>query len=518
MAKARLTIVSAEGAGRELELRGEVSVGRARDNLLSIDDPLVSQYHAVIERRGDAFLLNDLDSTNGTTVNGEAVTTERELCRGDIISIGGVAALEFHYEDDSPVGVIHSAKDRAESDSSTPTDSDPEQRPWQARPPRAPAWVIFAAAVAGLLIAAGAVLIATGGFGESDGEVRVLSPETGSTIRGPQTIRVEAEEARDIEEVIYMIDGVRFASADYPPFEVTLDPAELKSKVRNLDNGNHVLTVTVQDKEGNNIPQTDTILLAFDTGSVPDGTGGAESPKDVTGKGTVTTGAQPGSADVASLARNLAATISGKSWYDFDAQFADEIRRHTDSYRLSFMDDASRYRRQIGSAFNSKGLPAAIGYVTALSESRFKENAAPSPDSVGPDQKIGLWLVPRQIAIEQGYVTPDEPPASLKDAKRSAEIAASYINDLVNAFGGTDQFMYAIACYGMTLSQAARVRARLEEIDPDAADRKNFWRMVKAGVIPREGAERVAKFFAAGIVGENPQAFGLTARPLSSLY
>lgn len=515
MAKARLTIVSAEGAERELELRGEVSVGRARDNLVCIDDPLVSQYHAVIERRGYAFLLNDLDSTNGTTVNGEAVTTERRLCRGDVISIGGVAAIEFHSEDDSS---IDSVNDQAKSDSEASADFDSEHKPAEVNSPRASAWMIFAAVVAGLVIAAGAVLLATGVFSSADGEVRVLSPETGSTIRGPQTIRIEAEEAREIEEVIYMIDGVRFASADYPPFEVTLDPVELKSKVRNLDSGNHVLTVTVQDKDGNNIPQTDTILLAFNTGPAPDNTDDVENQGDDTGKGTVTTGAQSGPVDIASLARNLSATISGKSWYDFDAQFADEIRRRTDSYRVNVMDDASRYRRQIGSAFNSKGLPAAIGYVVALSESRFKENTVSTSDSTGPDQKIGLWLVPRQIALEQGYITPDESAASLKDVKRSAEIAASYINDLVNAFGGTDQFMYAIACYGMTLGQAARVRARLEEIDPEATDRKNFWRMVKAGVVPRDGAERVAKFFAAGIVGENPQAFGLTSRPLSSLY
>lgn len=88
--------------------------------------------------------------------------------------------------------------------------------------------------------------------------------------------------------------------------------------------------------------------------------------------------------------------------------------------------------------------------------------------------------------------------------KRSAEIAAAYINDLVNAFGGMDNFMYAIACYGMPLSQAAKVRARLEEIDPGATDRKDFWRMVRSGVVARDGADRVAKFFAAGIVGENP--------------
>ena len=78
--------------------------------------------------------------------------------------------------------------------------------------------------------------------------------------------------------------------------------------------------------------------------------------------------------------------------------------------------------------------------------------------------------------------------------------------------------MYAIACYGQPLGQAAKVRARLEEIDPTTSDRRDFWRMVKAGVVPRDGVERVAKFFAAGIVGENPQSFGLNARPLSSLY
>ena len=212
------------------------------------------------------------------------------------------------------------------------------------------------------------------------------------------------------------------------------------------------------------------------------------------------------------LSRNLAATISGKSWYDFDSQFADGIRRSTNSYRVNVTDDASRYRRQIGSAFNSKGLPPAIGFVVALSESRFKEDAASA------DQKIGFWQVPRQIALEQGYITPDESSAALKDVKRSAEIAAAYINDLVNAFGGMDNFMYAIACYGMPLSQAAKVRARLEEIDPNATDRKDFWRMVRSGVVARDGADRVARFFAAGIVGENPQVFGLNGRPLSSLY
>ena len=506
MTNAKLIIFSPKQPEREVELYGEASVGRAPDNTVCIDDQAVSQYHAIIERRGDEFWLSDFGSTNGTTINGEPVTRERRLHNGDLISVGGTASMAFHSDEVLP----ESPRVAAESISTaTSDDHAASQSPDAASTPHASPLLIVAAVVAGLAIAGGAVFLALSFVGDSDSSVRVLSPETGATIRGPQTIRIEAESEKDIDEVIYLLDGIEFAIAEHPPFEVTLDPAQLDAKVRNLKSGNHVLTVTVQDKEGNKKPQSETVLLAFE--SKPD----AEEVKeanDTTDKQTITRNLQSSASDVVPLSRNLAATISGKSWYDFDAQFADGIRRLTGSYRVNVMDDASRYRRQIGSAFNSKGLPPAIGFVMALSESRFKEDAAIA------DQKIGFWQVPRQIALEQGYVTPDESSAALKDVKRSAEIAAAYINDLVNAFGGMDNFMYAIACYGMPLSQAAKVRARLEEVDPNATDRKDFWRMVRSGVVARDGADRVARFFAAGIVGENPQAFGLNGRPLSSLY
>lgn len=513
MTNARLIILSAGQPERLFDIDGEASIGRASDNLICIDDVMVSQYHAVIERRGDEFWLSDLASTNGTTLNGDLVTGERLLCNGDSISIGGVATLEFR-SDDIPAE-SHERHVEADSEIISAATGDSEYEPQSAQTnstkSASPVW-IAAAVVAGILIAGAVALIVANLAGNTDGEVRVLSPETGSTIRGPQTIRVEAERAKDIDEVIYLLDGVEFASAEHPPFEVTLDPSHLETKVRNLARGNHVLTITVQDKEGNKIPQPDTILLAFDMNNAADDSNEIDKPSEDVNNGSITQKLPQGQIDVVALSRNLAATISGKSWYDFDPQFADEIRRQTSVYRIKVMDDASRYRRQIGNAFNSKGLPAAIGFVMALSESRFRE------DSGSSDSRIGFWQVPRQIAIEQGYITSDESSTDLKDAKRAAEIAASYINDLVNAMGGMDNFMYAIACYGKPLSEAAKVRARLEETDADATGRKNFWRMAQAGVVTRDGADRVAKFFAAGIVGENPHAFGLNSKPLSSLY
>lgn len=514
MANARLIIRSPGQADREVEINGEAALGRAPDNLVRIDDRMVSQYHAVVERRGDSFWLNDLDSTNGTAVNGDLLTGERRLHSGDVISIGGVADIVFAGDSRSSEPPARPVPSQEETAANAPPEAPASvlHAPSAVAGSRLSPWVIIAAAVAGIALAGAVVLVAVNAAASTDAEVRVLSPETGSTIRRAQTIRVEIEEVKEIDEVIYLLDGVEFASAGYPPFEATLDPSELQTRVRNLASGNHVLTVTVQDKQGNKTPQPDEVLLAFDLDSTiadaRDTTEVAEKP----GK-TLPPPSQPGPVDVAALSRNLAAAISGKSWYDFDPQMADEIRRRTAAYRANVIDDASRYRRQIGNAFNGKGLPPAIGFVMALSESQFKE-----PASAAGGAKIGFWQVPRQIALEQGYVLPDESAAALADVRRSAEIAAAYINDLVNAFGGTDHFMYAIACYGMPLNQAARVRARLEEIDPTITDRRDFWRMVRAGVVPREAAERVARFFAAGIVAENPQSFGLNGRPLSSLY
>src|SRR5215467_10902573 len=98
----------------------------------------------------------------------------------------------------------------------------------------------------------------------------------------------------------------------------------------------------------------------------------------------------------------------------------------------------------------------------------------------------------------------------------SAELAASYTKALLGLFD-PDDFLYAIACFGMTTKQAGEIRAALNR-DFGRGDRQDFWRIVNSPLFPRETAGRVAQFFAAGIVGEYPDKFGLHWTPLSSLY
>jgi penicillin-binding protein 1A len=62
-------------------------IGRDEDADIQVDEPLVSRAHARIERRGAAYFVLDLGSTNLTRVNGDAVH-ERELHDGDEVRFG----------------------------------------------------------------------------------------------------------------------------------------------------------------------------------------------------------------------------------------------------------------------------------------------------------------------------------------------------------------------------------------------------------------------------------------------
>lgn len=66
---------------------GRTRIGRAPDNALQLDNPAVSQHHAILTVIGGDTFLEDCDSTNGTTVNGTH-TRRTVLHDRDLIAIG----------------------------------------------------------------------------------------------------------------------------------------------------------------------------------------------------------------------------------------------------------------------------------------------------------------------------------------------------------------------------------------------------------------------------------------------
>ena len=67
-------LVKIQGQGsRIVELEhATYTIGRKKDNDLAIEDPMVSGQHARIVKMQSVFFLEDLKSTNGTSVNGKA--------------------------------------------------------------------------------------------------------------------------------------------------------------------------------------------------------------------------------------------------------------------------------------------------------------------------------------------------------------------------------------------------------------------------------------------------------------
>lgn len=76
--------------GQVIDLAAAITIGRAEDNGLVIDDKFCSTHHALIFLQAGQRLLRDRNSTNGTFYNGQRVTSDITLSDGDEISIGTV--------------------------------------------------------------------------------------------------------------------------------------------------------------------------------------------------------------------------------------------------------------------------------------------------------------------------------------------------------------------------------------------------------------------------------------------
>ena len=76
--------------GRSFWLDVITTLGRDVNNAIVIDDPFASSEHAVLTFRGRNWYLEDLDSTNGSYINGHPINGVAALGYGDEMQIGQV--------------------------------------------------------------------------------------------------------------------------------------------------------------------------------------------------------------------------------------------------------------------------------------------------------------------------------------------------------------------------------------------------------------------------------------------
>ena len=87
---AKLVILTQGMTDRAHELKADrTTIGRVEDNLFQIVEPSVSSHHCEVLLRGNDVIVKDLDSTNGTFINGERIT-ESVLQPGQTLRLGNV--------------------------------------------------------------------------------------------------------------------------------------------------------------------------------------------------------------------------------------------------------------------------------------------------------------------------------------------------------------------------------------------------------------------------------------------
>lgn len=107
-------------SGREIPLvSGENIVGRDEDAAVHLDDPTVSRHHARITTEGDSAVLEDLDSKNGTFVEGRRVRKRMKLQSGSHLAFGSVQVKFRKYSPESSTESMREVGNRRPAKSRT---------------------------------------------------------------------------------------------------------------------------------------------------------------------------------------------------------------------------------------------------------------------------------------------------------------------------------------------------------------------------------------------------------------
>jgi hypothetical protein len=97
---AKLVVLSEGMTGQTYELKvDKTTIGRVEDNTFPIPHASVSSHHCEILLRGNDVVVKDLDSTNGSFINNQQISTETVLKPGQILRLG---QIEIRLETTGP--------------------------------------------------------------------------------------------------------------------------------------------------------------------------------------------------------------------------------------------------------------------------------------------------------------------------------------------------------------------------------------------------------------------------------
>lgn len=193
----------------------------------------------------------------------------------------------------------------------------------------------------------------------------------------------------------------------------------------------------------------------------------------------------------------------GAETYSVPPEFRDEVKHFIEQYQGP---DRPHMERALGEArrsidlmrriFVQNNLPPDLAYIV-LVESALSRGSESSAGAVG------LWQFTPATARAYGLKVTDGVDERLSITK-STQAACKYIRDLILDFGAGSSVMLALAAYNLGPS---KVKTAVHHVD-DPIKQRNFWYLYRVRAIPPETREYVPKVIAAMIIARHPDRYG----------
>jgi pSer/pThr/pTyr-binding forkhead associated (FHA) protein len=475
MIKVSVVYPTPEGS-QEVPLGSKLSFGRGKDVDLRFDDEGLSRVHATIYRDDERVWIIDENSTNGTFVNNQKVPPQgMALKNGDRIKAGESTELQILVYEDLDKSVRSS-------------DSNQHQKQ--------PQWLTIAFIAFSIFLFLFSVTFiifsAISQAGKTD------------TLENKKDESKSLSRSEEISKETPKLSRSNSIKEDKSSEDKSSDEESLRSENENSNSGK-----LLQAKAKTYMQMSESEKDAY--------------VKEKAEKISRIIGNQVGEPIPPEAIRSIRNQLQG---------YVNRIRSvkvdncqqgsFTRSDTITILERARKNAPFIIRSFYAEGLDPQIGLYIAMIES---EHCYCLQSPTGP---LGMFQFARKTAETYGLkVKADASPSNPDercDPEKAAIAAAKYLKYLIGRFGtGPMSFPLAIASYN---SGQGGLSQNLEQALKKAADReRSFWTLVANQVVfegkvgeqfRKENVKYVPKFFAAAIIGENPQDFGIQMAPLST--
>jgi hypothetical protein len=444
---------------------GTTRIGRAPDNDLVIQGPTattVSLHHLAIESDGD-YRIKDLESTNGTFVNGERIS-ETTLAPNSSVRLGNQGP-ELYFTLDEPASVELNQ-----------TTVIPENLV-----PPAPDPLLVAGTYENLL---------------SEGVERARQARAGGVHGQTMTIMREAlhralrHSGRRFRLVLVILAAALLSVSGYAVWQTVR-----LNRERIAINGR--------------IGELETALAGATTSTEADRLATQLDSYEVAGsqleRHPLYRIVQPHENFVTEGIRGILTEL-GSEVYSVPPEFSERVDHYIQQYQG---EDHPLITRALGGAtgpipvmrgiLEEEHLPGDLAYLTVV------ESALGTRES--PMGAVGLWQFTVATARAYGLRVADGVDERT-DVTKATHAACRLLRQLILEFGSGSSTMLAIAAYN---SGPAKVRQAVQKAVQDPIKQRNFWYLYHVHALPPETREYVPKVIAAVIIGRNPGLFGFNS-------